>query len=77
MGQDGFNTTSFAYPFGSRNDDTDKALLEYFDILRGTTYGEQAYASAANVFADFPVVYGIGFDESYLNSMSYLLAALD
>jgi len=29
---------TFVYPYGSRNKETDKVLLKYFDIVRGTTW---------------------------------------
>jgi hypothetical protein len=33
---DGYPTSVFAYPFGSRNDDLDRALLEHVDLVRTT-----------------------------------------
>lgn len=35
----GFYPESFAYPNGSRNSETDEALLKYFRVLRATSYG--------------------------------------
>lgn len=37
MRSKGFSPESFAYPFGSRNSETDEALLKYFRVLRGIT----------------------------------------
>lgn len=37
MRSKGFYPESFAYPFGSRNSETDEALLKHFRVLRGIT----------------------------------------
>lgn len=37
----GFSPSSFAYPFGSRNSETDEALLKYFRVLRGIVSGNK------------------------------------
>lgn len=38
MRAEGFDVTVFAYPFGSRTDETDAALLERFSLLRGSSH---------------------------------------
>jgi hypothetical protein len=35
---DGFNPTVFAYPFGARTAETDRAILKYVDRLRSVSY---------------------------------------
>ncbi len=35
---DGYEVTAFAYPFGARTDETDKALLEHLPVLRSVTF---------------------------------------
>jgi hypothetical protein len=38
MRADGFAPAVFAYPFGDRSDETDRALLEQFTIVRGSAH---------------------------------------
>jgi hypothetical protein len=38
MRAEGFDPIVFAYPFGSRTDETDAALLERFSLLRGSSH---------------------------------------
>lgn len=35
---DGYEVTSFAYPFGARTAETDRAILEYVPVLRSVTF---------------------------------------
>ncbi|MEO6771572.1 MAG: polysaccharide deacetylase family protein [Kofleriaceae bacterium] len=36
--EDGFPVTAFAYPYGSRTDETDRAILDHVSILRSVAY---------------------------------------
>ncbi len=66
MENEGFTVKSFAYPNGSRNEETDKVLLNYFDILRGVGWGGNMDISAHNCFFDYsPVVRAFGIDTHY------------
>jgi hypothetical protein len=38
MERDGFPITSFAYPFGARTDETDRALLRHVQVLRSVAF---------------------------------------
>lgn len=44
---DGFTVTSFAYPFGLRTNELDRAILQHVDIVRGTesSWGEELLSS--------------------------------
>jgi len=57
--------TSFAYPFGARNEATDAVLLREFSILRGTTYGRPDPLFQNCYYTGRKVVYGLGIDKSY------------
>lgn len=66
MGDEGFPTKTFAYPFGRRNIETDSVLLNYFDILRGVDWGGDKPISSHECFFDnTPVVSALGIDEYY------------
>jgi peptidoglycan/xylan/chitin deacetylase (PgdA/CDA1 family) len=73
-----FKVTSFAYPFGFRNADIDKALLKKFKIIRGTTYGAEDPFFQNCYYNNSKVVYGIGIDTDHPNfSIPYLVRLLD
>ena len=42
---DGYDVTSFAYPFGARTEETDEALLAYVPILRSVTFAIRGVSS--------------------------------
>lgn len=65
MLKDGFNISSFAYPDGRRNTKLDKRLLNYFEIIRGTTYGELIPDKQYCYFEGKPLIYGLGIDDDY------------
>ncbi|KOS08190.1 hypothetical protein AM493_03755 [Flavobacterium akiainvivens] len=65
MGKDGFSLRSFSYPYGSRNGRIDTLLLDYFDIIRGTTYGRYAPQKQACYYNGSRLVFGLGIDQSY------------
>jgi len=35
---DGYDVQAFAYPFGSRTDEIDQAILKYVPVLRSVSY---------------------------------------
>lgn len=73
-----FKVTAFAYPFGFRNANIDKALLKKFKIIRGTTYGAQDPFFQNCYYNNSRVVYGIGIDTDHPNfSIPYLVRLLD
>lgn len=76
MESNGLSINTFAYPFGTRNEETDAALLQIFSSVRGTTYGEQNFASAQYYAPNAGLVFGLGLDESYQNSTEYILDML-
>lgn len=65
MAKDGFDIRSFAYPDGAHSVALDKELLKYFDIIRGTTYGELAPESQYCYYQGERVIYGLGIDDDY------------
>ncbi|MFV8325531.1 polysaccharide deacetylase family protein [Flavobacterium sp. ZS1P14] len=73
-----FKVTSFAYPFGFRNPDTDVALLKKFKIIRGTTYGAEDPFFQNCYFNNTKLVFAIGIDTDHPNfSIPYLIKLLD
>lgn len=73
-----FKVTSFAYPFGFRNANIDKALLKKFKIIRATTYGAEDPFFQNCYFDNSRLVYGIGIDTNHPNfSIPYLIKLLD
>lgn len=58
----GFNPETFAYPSGSRNSETDEALLKYFRVLRATTYGNKGKLYS---WGRTRILQGTGIDNSY------------
>jgi peptidoglycan-N-acetylglucosamine deacetylase len=70
--------TSFAYPFGSRNEMTDNILLEEFKILRGTKYGKFKPILQNCYYDNSRIVSGLGIDNSYPQySIKYFLSLLE
>lgn len=78
----GIRVTSFAYPYGARNKETDQVLLNYFYTLRGTAYlkSDQSSDQLSNIYCSFnqpqEVIYGLGLDESYGYTDEEILKAL-
>lgn len=71
-------TTSFAYPFGSRNSTTDNLLLNEFKIIRGTTYGNSNPASQNCYYNNDRLVLGLGIDNNYSHfNISYFISLLE
>jgi peptidoglycan/xylan/chitin deacetylase (PgdA/CDA1 family) len=73
-----FKVTSFAYPFGFRNQEIDEALFKKFKIIRATTYGAEDPFFQNCYFNDSKLVFSIGIDTDHPNfSIPYLLKLLD
>lgn len=59
--RDGFNPVNFAYPYGRRNSDLDRALLSIFKSVRSTTPKQNhntcmaPYKASGQVFSGLPV----------------------
>jgi peptidoglycan/xylan/chitin deacetylase (PgdA/CDA1 family) len=76
MSEYGLTIYSFVYPHGARNQELDRALLKYFDILRGTVYGMKPIAEHKCFANGSRVVSGLGIDRHYGNELPYLLQVL-
>ena len=77
MDKKSFMVNSFAYPFGSHNEEIDSVLLEYFKIIRGTTYGIKDPSEQDCYFENSMLVSGIGIDSHYEHfSEDYILDLL-
>lgn len=79
----GFKVTSFAYPFGSRSEEIDTELLKNFSIIRGTAYAskntklkdlDSIYYSPEKINK---IIFGVGIDQSYNNSLSDIIAGIE
>jgi peptidoglycan/xylan/chitin deacetylase (PgdA/CDA1 family) len=69
--------TSYAYPYGSRTEESDYELLKYFHMLRGTTYTTPkrrvAQLDEAFVYKKGKgIVFGVGIDHNYGNTLDEL-----
>lgn len=70
--------TSFAYPYGARNSISDNLLLNNFEIIRGTTYGNITPSSHNCFFNGNRLVFGLGIDKNYSHfSIPYFLNLLE
>jgi peptidoglycan/xylan/chitin deacetylase (PgdA/CDA1 family) len=73
-----FKVTSFAYPFGFRNEEIDAALLKKFKIVRGTTYGAEDPFFQNCFYNNSKTVLALGIDTDHPNfSIKYLLKLLE
>lgn len=78
MNANGLTSTSFAYPYGARNTISDPILLNEFQIIRGTTYGQLYPASHNCYYNNNRLVFGLGIDSSYPHfSISYFISLLE
>lgn len=69
---------SFAYPYGSRDFATDTILLHEFNIIRGTTYGNEPPNLQRCYFNNSRVLFGLGIDNNYAQySIPYFLSLLE
>lgn len=77
MNDNNFNITSFAYPYGSRNSSIDNLLLNEFQIIRGTTYGNANPSLQNCFFTNTRLVFGLGIDNNYSHfNISYFISLL-
>ena len=78
MAENGFHVTSFAYPFGAKNNKIDVALLNEFKMIRGTTAESwklfiKRRIEKLTCRSCFPnLLYGIGIDYSPEIDMPYI-----
>lgn len=83
MKEEGFDVTSFAYPYGSRSAEIDKSLLQIFSVIRGTTYSSegQRMAQSDKIYystgENHRLIFGMGLDFIYGNTMKEIRTALD
>ena len=79
MNQKSFEIHSFAYPYGSRDSLTDTILLNEFNIIRGTTYGnEPPHLQRCYFDNKSRVLFGLGIDNNYAQySIPYFLSLLE
>lgn len=72
------HTTSFAYPYGARDAKSDEVLLNKFQIIRGTTYGDPSPDLQNCYYNNSRLVFGLGIDNSYPHfSIPYFISLLD
>ena len=78
-----FNTTlgiplhTFSYPYGSRNDMLDNALLNYFTTIRGTSYSISDNINKIDKLSHSGLIFGVGIDEHYGYSLEQIKNELD
>lgn len=72
MAGEGYRLTSFAYPYGAQSKQLDTKLLNYFSILRGTTYDRIEPKYQDCFYTGNKVIYGLGIDDNYGNDINYL-----
>ena len=69
---------SFAYPYGTHNQEIDDTLLTYFKILRSTTYTWSAPEEQICYYENSPIVSGLGTDGAAGDSRTnYFLGLLE
>ena len=77
MRNDGFDISSFVYPYGERSVETDLTLFEYFLVLRGTTGEQIAQKYFVTQSDENMLVFGLGIDNHYDHfTISYILDLL-
>ncbi len=73
MGQDGYTLHSFAYPYGERSAQLDNRLFTFFNIIRGTTYGQLPPEQQNCFYTGNRLIYALGIDQSYPHAnLTYL-----
>jgi peptidoglycan/xylan/chitin deacetylase (PgdA/CDA1 family) len=65
MRQRSIKIDSFAYPFGSRDERLDYFLLDYFKILRATSYDKVEPNEHNCYFKKRRLIFGLGIDNNY------------
>jgi peptidoglycan-N-acetylglucosamine deacetylase len=78
MKKNGFNVTSFAYPYGERSDVLDKALAPKFKVIRGRDFEDKKPEKEGCYFRNSKFLYAFDIDNSHIHfSIPYLLELLD
>lgn len=73
-----FNVTSFAYPYGERSDELDKAVAPGFNIVRGRAFCGDAPEKEGCYFRGSKFAYAFDIDNNHVHfSIPYLLELLD
>ena len=76
--QKGLNVSSYVYPYGARTTEIDNELSSYFNILRGTSYGNIEPESAPCIYEEDKLVRGLGIDDKYEHfAIDYYFRLLD
>jgi peptidoglycan/xylan/chitin deacetylase (PgdA/CDA1 family) len=74
----GLKVTSFAYPYGARNEKLDAALLQKFKIIRGRAFCEENAAKQGCYFNESNLVYSFSIDDTHNHfNIPHLLKLLD
>lgn len=78
MKKKSFKVTSFAYPYGERSEELDRALSSKFKIIRGRAFGGEAPEKQDSYFNNSKIVFAFDIDNSHVHfSIPYLLELLD
>ncbi|MFD1602828.1 polysaccharide deacetylase family protein [Flavobacterium artemisiae] len=78
MKKKGFHVTTFAYPYGERSDELDKALSSRFKIIRGRAFGGEVPEKQDSYFNNSKIVFAFDIDNSHIHfSIPYVLELLD
>ena len=78
MKQKGFNVSSFAYHYGERSDQLDKALSPKFKVIRGRDFCAVAPEKEGSYFRDSKFMYAFDIDNNHIHfSIPYVLELLD
>lgn len=78
MKKKNFNVTTFAYPYGERSDELDRALSSKYKIIRGRAFGGEVPEKQDSYFNESKIVFAFDIDNSHLHfSIPYLLELLD
>lgn len=78
MKRNGFNVTSFAYPYGERSNELDTVLSSKFKFIRGRAFCEDKPEREGCYFRNSKFAYAFDVDNSHVHfSIPYLLELLD
>lgn len=78
MKKKSFQVTSFAYPYGERSEELDRALSSKFKIIRGRAFGGEIPEKQDSYFNNSKIVFAFDIDNSHVHfSIPYLLELLD
>lgn len=73
-----FNVTSFAYPYGERSDELDKALSNKFKIIRGRAFCGNTPEKEGCYYRKSKYAYAFDIDNNHIHfNIPYLLELLD